>query len=143
MANRRRWTCPECGSGWAIPAGAADPEVCPRCRDAQAAVPEFDPDAVFRQFEFRIESPGRLQAATHLRWGDLFDWSFKRYLTPLLIQLAWMMFVGMALIGIAYSAVDFAAILVTERPLTKLAGDWLDDEPAQGPRGGAVAGSDP
>lgn len=30
--NRRRWTCPRCGTKWEIPAAAPDPRDCPECQ---------------------------------------------------------------------------------------------------------------
>jgi len=36
--TRRRWTCPDCGTNWRIPAGQQPPDHCPRCRGFAAVV---------------------------------------------------------------------------------------------------------
>lgn len=140
-AARRKWTCPVCGDSWSIPAAAADPERCPKCReeaapttDAAAPALPFSPEDLQDEFPFAAGDSFRLRRVSSPNWTDLFDWRFERYLTPMIIRVVWIGFLLLGLLTLAYSLADFVCIFALEKGLAQVIAEQLEPAAPDGPK---------
>ena len=73
-----------------------------------STTPSVPPPVVRKEsFQSRIAKARRRQFMPATSWLDLFDWQFKKYLTPLIVRLTWvvvLVMASLALVGLAVVA---------------------------------------